>query len=131
MSENFAKVKQYLLDLNYTIKYENEEESLFVIDNPDYGISNMLIDCEDPILVLEQFIFELKSDDSSVLRELLQLNREIIHGAFTIDESGKKVLFRDTLALENLDLNELESSINSLSLLLSEHSEKIIDFSKK
>jgi hypothetical protein len=56
-------------------------------------------------------------------------NQDIIHGAFVIDESGEKILFRDTLQLENLDLNELEASINSLSLLLSEYSDELIKFS--
>ena len=53
-----------------------------------------------------------------------------MHGAFVLDETGQKVIFRDTLQLENLDLNELEASINSLSLLLSEYSEQILNFSK-
>lgn len=57
-------------------------------------------------------------------------NQDIIHGAFTLDESGKKVLFRDTLQLENLDINEIEGSLNSLALLLSEYSNKIIEFGK-
>jgi len=64
------------------------------------------------------------------LESLLKKNRDIISGAFALDDSGNKVLFRDTLALENLDLNELEGSINSLELLLSEYSSEIIKFSK-
>ena len=43
---------------------------------------------------------------------------------------GKKVIFRDTLQLENLDINEIEGSLNSLALLLSEFSGKIIEFGK-
>ena len=39
--------------------------------------------------------------------------------------------FRDTLRLQHLDLDELEGSINSLSLLLSEYSEQIINYSKQ
>ena len=57
-------------------------------------------------------------------------NRDIIHGAFVLDDDGDKVIFRDTLQIENLDLNEIEASLNSLSLLLSEYSEQIIKFSK-
>ena len=60
----------------------------------------------------------------------MQKHRDIVHGAFVLDESGEKVIFRDTLQLENLDLNELEGTINSLSLLLSEYSEQILEFSK-
>jgi hypothetical protein len=39
-------------------------------------------------------------------------------------------LFRDTLQLEHLDLNELEASLNSLQLLLSEYMNELIVFSK-
>ena len=88
----------------------------------------MYLDCEDPILVMEQTVFELKKNDPDILLRLLQMNREIVHGAFVIDESGKQVLFRDTLQLENLDLNELEGSINSLALAMAEYSEELINF---
>jgi hypothetical protein len=79
---------------------------------------------------MEQFIFKVNNENNSIFKELLQKNRDIVHGAFVLDESGEKVIFRDTLQLENLDRNELEGSINSLSLLLSEYSENIIAFSK-
>ena len=89
----------------------------------------MVLVCADPILVLEQPLFELKSKDSAVLEALLKKNREIVHGAFAIDNDNL-VIFRDTLELENLDLNELEGSLNSLTLLLSEFGSKIVDFAK-
>ena len=40
------------------------------------------------------------------------------------------MIFRDTLQIENLDLNEIEGSLTSLSLLLSEFTDEIIAFSK-
>jgi len=126
----FEKVKGYLLELEFDIVMEDLEEQLVVVNKEDEGILNMVIDCEDPILIIEQFLFEIKSDDPAVLKSLLQKNREVIHGAFAIDENGTKVLFRDTLQLENLDLNELEGSINSLSLLISEYYEELLAFAK-
>ena len=70
------------------------------------------------------------SSQPEVFQKLLQKNRDMIRGSFALDDSGSKVLFRDTLALENLDLNELEGSFNSLGLLLSEYSDELISFSK-
>lgn len=89
-----------------------------------------MIGCSDPILILEQHIFDMKTDSLEVYKALLQKNRDIVHGAFVLNEDNK-VIFRDTLQLENLDMNEIEGSINSLSLLLSEFSDEIIEFSKK
>jgi len=127
---SFLKVKEYLLDLEYNIVAQDEAEEMVIIEKPEEGIFNMVVDCEDPILIIEQHIFDLKEENPEVFVKLLQKNREIIHGAFVLDETGKKVLFRDTLQLENLDKNEIEGSLNSLSLLLSEYSYEILTFAR-
>lgn len=130
MANYFNKVKQFLLDLNYDISYENSEDQVFVINKEESGISNMVLGCADPILIMEQQIIDLNAEDKDIYLALLQQNRKIVHGAFVLDDSGRSVIFRDTLQLENLDLNELDGSLNSLSLLLSEYGNQIIAFSK-
>ncbi len=130
MSEYFDKVKDYLLDLEYHIVSENAEEELVVIEKEEDGISNVIIDCEDSIVIIEGLLFEMSAGTEAIFKSLLMKNREVVHGAFCLDESGKKVIYRDTLQLENLDLNELEASLNSLKLLLSEYSSELIEFSK-
>ena len=130
MNNYFDKVQGFLLDLDFNIIQENEADGVFWVDKEEAGIHNLVIGCLDPILVMEQFLFEIKNDNNDVYKKLLIKNRDIIHGAFVLDESGKKVIFRDTLQLENIDLNELEGSLNSLSLLMNEYSEELIAFSK-
>lgn len=127
---HFEKVKQYLLAMEYEIVHEDLAEELVLINKESEGIKNMVVDCEDPILVIEQFLFEIKNESMDLYKNLLQKNREIVHGAFVLDGEGKKVIFRDTLQLENLDKNEIEASITSLSLLLSEYYEEILAFAK-
>jgi hypothetical protein len=127
----FNTIKNYLLELNYSITHENKEDGVIVIQKLEEGINNLILGIANPILIMEQFIFKINTKESSIFKELLKKNRDIVHGASVHDETGEKVIFRDTLQLENLDRNELEGSINSLSLLLSEYSENIIDFSKK
>ena len=129
MSDNFSKVKGYLNELKYSIVDENEAEGMIIIDNEDEGIKNMVIVIEDPILIMQQSIFRVKSDDMNMYKSLLQKNQDILHGAFVLNEAGDGVLFRDTLQVENLDLNELAGSLNSLSLLLGEYANEIIKFS--
>lgn len=124
----FQKVKEYLVDLNYVIKVENEENGMFVIEREEEGIYNLILDCDDPILIMEQFLFEVKNETPELYKSLLIKNRDIVHGSFVLDEN--KVSFRDTLQIENLDRNELEGSINSLSLLMTEYSTELIAFSK-
>lgn len=130
MDKDFIKIKEYLLKLNFNITKESPEDGVFVIERESFGIKNLIIGVANPIVIIEQFIFKINQPSELVFKSLLQKNRDIIHGAFVLDETGERVIFRDTLQLENLDLNELEGSLNALSLLLSEYSEQIITFSK-
>jgi hypothetical protein len=130
MSENLQKVKDYLDELELSISSEDEAEELVIIDDEDKGIKNLIIDCEDPVLVLEQVIMDVPKNTDGFFKRLLQMNRTLVHGAFVLDEDGTKVIFRDTLQLENLDKNELEGSINALSIALAEYAGELIEFSK-
>lgn len=127
----FDKVKNYLLEMGCQIRLANEAEGLFVVSHEERGIHNLVIGCAEPILIIEQFIFEVQEENVEVYRSLLIKNRDMIAGAFVLDESGRKVLYRNTLQLENLDLNEVEGTFNALSLLLSEYSEELIRFARQ
>lgn len=131
MSENFSKIKGFLLELDLKITEENEDKELVVVEDQDNGIQNLIIDCEPPIVVLEQLIMTVPGNECELYKRLLQMNRELVHGAFVLDEQGKYVSFRNTLQLEHLDLNELESSIQSLSLGLAEYGSELLEFAKK
>ena len=62
---------------------------------------------------------------------LLQMNNTLVHGAFVLDETAGRIFFRDTLQLANLDLNELEASIEALSLALAEYGSELLTYLKK
>ena len=131
MSENFAMVKNYLLDLDLKIVNENEAEELVVVEDEENGITNLIIDCEAPIVVLEQLIMEVPEKTSDFYKRLLQMNRSLVHGAFVLDEEEKYVFFRDTLQLANLDLNELQGTIQALSLALAENGAELLEYAKR
>jgi CesT_Tir_1 len=127
---HFDKVKDYLSELEYSIIHEDKENEVFVVESLDDGISNLMIGVADPIIIIEQYLFDLKTNVGDVSHKLLMKNRDIVAGAFVMDDDGTKVLFRDTLQVETLDLEELEGSLTSLSLLLSEYTDEIISYSK-
>ncbi len=129
MEQHIEKIKNYVLELGYEVVHLDESEGMFVLKKEESGINNLVVGIADPLIIFEQFMFEIKNESIDVYRGLLQKNRDIIHGAFVIDDTGKKVIFRDTLQIENLDINEFEGSINSLSLLLSEYSQTLINYS--
>jgi hypothetical protein len=132
MSENLDLVKGYLLDIDLKIVSEDEAEELIVVEDEENGIQNLIIDCEPPIVILEQLIMDVPKDAESFFKRLLQMNRTMVHGAFVLDdEEGSRVLFRDTLQLESLDCNELEGSIKALGLALAENGAELLEFSHR
>ena len=129
MTDSFNRIRELALDLGLAIEQEIPDEEILIVNDPDRGISQMVIDCEDTILVIEQLIFEVDSNKNyEIYQRLLEINRELVFGAFVIDETGNRVLYRNTLALENLDANELESTINALGLGLAEYGQEILAF---
>jgi hypothetical protein len=131
MESYFYKIKDLINELDLEIIYEDDNDEVFVIRDEDEYIDRMVIGCADPILVIEQYICEIGEDNPGTYKKLLQKNREIVHGALVLDSTGTKLIYRDTLQIEHIDLNELEASINSLKILLSEFSDEIIRMSKK
>jgi hypothetical protein len=125
----FMKVKNYLIDLGYEIAQEFPEDQMFIINNEDNGVNNMILDCEDDLLIIEQKLLEVAVDSPELYKALLQANRSLVFGAFVLDETAKHLIFRDTLALENLDSNELEASLSSLALGLVENMDLLMTIS--
>ena len=62
MVETFERIKDLALELGLAIEKEIPEEEILIVNDPDRGISQMVIDCEDTILVIEQLIFEIDSN---------------------------------------------------------------------
>lgn len=125
---NFENVKEYLLDMGFSIDQEDAAEELVVVNDEERGVNHLVVDCEDPIVILEQVIIPLPTASAETYKRLLQMNRTLVHGAFVLDDAGTTLLFRDTLQLENLDRNELEGSVDALSLALGEYSGELLAF---
>ncbi|WP_312556223.1 molecular chaperone Tir [Empedobacter brevis] len=127
----FSKVENFIQNIDYTIRYKNEKEGVFMIENLLDGVQNLIVGIAPPIIIFELYLFTITNDNLDMLKALLMKNRDIIHGAFAITEDGNKVIYRYSLQISNLDQNEFEATLNSLSLLMSEYSAQLIEFSKQ
>lgn len=128
---NFETVKQYLLNLDLPVIEEDAPEEIVVVRDEEAGISRLVIDCEEPLLILEQHILNVPADPGDLYKRLLQMNRTLVHGAFVLDEGGAGVIFRDTLQLSTLDEHELESTVDALSLAMAEHGSELLSYARK
>ncbi|MCG3156542.1 MAG: hypothetical protein DKINENOH_03166 [bacterium] len=131
MSSHLDLIKGYLLDLDLEIVKEDRAKELVVVEDEAEGIKNLVVDCEPPLVILEQLIMPVPKQPGDLFKRLLQMNNTLVHGAFALDDQGKNVFFRDTLELENLDRNELEASIRALSLAMAEHASELLAFAQK
>ncbi|WP_415326909.1 YbjN domain-containing protein [Chryseobacterium sp. MMS23-Vi53] len=126
----FRTVKEWLLDSGFNITLDDETRRILIIEKETHGIKNMILIVSDSILIMEQFLFEVKNPSEKIYKTLLQKNRDIVHGAFALDNTGKRVIFRDTLPTDNMAQNELMASINSLGILVGEFTHEMIEMSK-
>ena len=124
----FEQVKDMAMALGLAPENEDPAEELFTVTDEERGINYLVIDCEEPILVLEQVVAPVGANTD--FQKLLKMNRHMIHGAFVLSDNGTMIIWRDTLQLANLDLNELEGSLNALSLTLAENADDLVEMSK-
>ena len=61
MENNFSKIKNYILELGLNISLEKEDDQILVIQDENLGIKNLVIGCADPILIMEQYILDVKN----------------------------------------------------------------------
>ena len=127
---HFNKIEKYIANTGFTISKKNEQEGLFIIESDADGIRNLIIGVAPPVIIFELYLFSIAEDRTEIFKALLIKNRDIVHGGFALTEDGTKVIFRYTLQVHNLDQNEFDAAVNSLSLLLSEYYEQLIQFSK-
>ena len=118
---HFEKLKTMLTDLGYPIVNEIPEEEIVLITDETKALLNMVLDCEEDLLIIEQIIAKVQTDEPAYFKQILQINRHMTHGAFVLDEAAETLIYRATLELPNLDPNELDASINALTLGLMEN----------
>ena len=128
-SKNMVKVQGFLNDLNVPVDKVDNENTLFVVNDESRGFNNLLVDVENNLVVVQQGLGKVANPTKENYEYLLKANETLVHGAFSVNEEGV-LSFRDTLAAENLDCNELESTLNACSLALAEHSSQLISMLK-
>lgn len=107
----------YALDL----PFETKGPGLWVLHREEEGVDNIIAYHDDPILTIRVKVMPVPTNGQRELFEqLLRLNAtDMVHGAYAIENDNIVILH--SIQTPNLDLNEIQASIDSVVLAVSEH----------
>ncbi len=127
---NFSTVREFMQHMDVTIVREDRDECVLVVDAPQNGIRNLVVLCDQPILIMHQTVVPVSEPSVEFYARILQLNAQLVHGAFVLDADAGSINWRHTLQLENLDFNELDAAVNALSLAMAEFAFEFVSSSR-
>lgn len=113
-------IEGYLIRMS--VPYEEIGADTWMIHDEYEMIDNIVVTLNDPVVFFHVKLMDIPKDcDRLALYEtLLTLNTtDMMHGAYGLE--GETVVATDTLQSENLDFNEFQASVDSLSLCISDH----------
>lgn len=123
-------IEGYLIQMG--VPFEQIARNTWMIHDEYDLIDNIIVSLNDPVVLFQVKLMDIPGDcDRLRLYEtLLRLNTtDMMHGAYGLD--GDAVVATDTLQAENLDFNEFQASVDSLSLCISDHYKKLAEFHKR
>jgi hypothetical protein len=123
------KIEGYLINLDIT--FEEVAKNTWVISDHDKGLEQVMIIAELPVVILRVKVMDTSdSMPCEFYKELLSLNAsDLVHGAYALD--GNDVVLVDTHEFEHLDFEELQASLDAISLALAQHFPVLSKYLKK
>ena len=58
----FYTIQNYLLELDFDIRHQDEANNLLVVSKPELGIEHLVLGCGEPLLILEQYLLDLERE---------------------------------------------------------------------
>lgn len=120
-----TKIESYLINLSLT--YEEAGDDIWVINDEDKGLANVVVFAEDPLVTIRTKVMIIPEQDRSVFfEELLRLNADMVYGAYAIDEND--VVLVETFELSTLDYEEFQGALDAIGLALAQHYPRLSKF---
>lgn len=122
------RIERYLVAM--AITYERVSEDVWIINDPDKDLNQIVLFVDESLVTVRTRVmnYSLQKSETALelFKELLQLNCELVHGAYAIEEDY--IILMDTLELETMDREELQASLDAISLALVEHYDRLKKF---
>jgi hypothetical protein len=121
-------VEIYLDDCGFP--FERIGEGIWRVESPDNKVDNIILSYLEKDLLFRINLMKVPPNNREAFYErLLRLNAtEIPHGAFGIEDD--LVVLVDSLETENLDLNELRASVDSLAFTVAQYYTELKNYLK-
>lgn len=113
------KIEEHLIESG--LPFERVDEGLWLIHDETDHIDNIVVYHNEPVLTFRVKLMDAPDEGRLPLfTKLLELNAtSMIAGAYGLEEDAIVVV--DTLQTENLDFNEFQASLDSITLSIREH----------
>ena len=121
------EIEAFLMQLG--ADYQAPREGMWIIHDEYEHVENIVIYNDPPVITFRCKLMEMPRGPrrAEFCEKLLKLNAtEMVAGAYGIEDDN--VVITDTLQSANLDLNELQASIDGLSLSISVHFSTLVDY---
>lgn len=113
--------------INLDIQYEEIGESMWLISQEENGLKAVVVYAEDDLVTLRAKVMRVPgAEREAFYKELLELNAEMVHGAYALEDQD--VILIDTLELPTMDLEEFQASLDSTGLALAQHYSRLARF---
>ena len=115
-------LESFISRLDDDVNSEEVDAGIWVLSPGENG-AQIVVSYDPPVVVFRVNVMDLPDGEgkrNELMRRLLELNAEgLVHGSYGIE--GPRVILSDALQLENLDFNEFQASVDSISLALASH----------
>ena len=102
---DFTTVKEYVLELGLAIAEEIPEEEIIIVNDEERGVQNLVVDCEDTVLVIEQLILKVAAGATAeTYQRILQMNRDLVFGAFVLKRGRRFAALSQYAGIRELGL---------------------------
>ena len=123
------KIEEYLIGIE--LPFELVEEGMWLIHDELDFIENIVVLHTPPVITFRVKLMQVNDLSAQtryeLIKHLLYLNaNEMVAGAYGLEDDA--VVIIDSLQSENLDYNEFQASIDSITLSIREHYHQIRTF---
>ena len=122
-------IEKFMLDMN--LSFQEIAENTWMIEDEFTHIDNIVVQLSEPILLFRVKLMEIPVQNTeNFFKKLLELNSsDLVHGAYALE--GNNVVIVDTLETDNINANEFQATIDSITMALTQHYELLSNYFDK